>query len=280
MYGAKDEYLDPDWKVTPVTRETQNERLILPETAKFPRQSLKAVVKLVTMTATLDPQFYNVAEIRKIVNLLMRMTTDPIIGDVKSLLGSTIVALLDAIPADDWEVERHCLCDEIIQTLGTSMPFILLALRQLPSLSMRVALLRRGIALSYLGLPPIPAGEVAPDLEELHRALFVDKGFLVNSTTNYKDLGRRIQIFGFCLDDEQMIASYGRIALEPLLKKLRMMHGRIVDVRAAFMERTLTKDMIQRLYIRLYYAGIHRQSKDYILRSCAGDTLLSLEYWY
>ncbi|KAG0354965.1 hypothetical protein BGZ54_001359 [Gamsiella multidivaricata] len=140
MYGAKDEYLDPDWKVTPVTRETQNERLIrktaalhafssayrstlldeilkintgslfrlyvlVPETAKFPRQSLKAVVKLVTMTATLDPQFYNVAEIRKIVNLLMRMTTDPIIGDVKSLLGSTIVALLDAIPADDWEVE-------------------------------------------------------------------------------------------------------------------------------------------------------------------------------
>ena len=39
------------------------------------------------------------------MNLLLRMTTDPIIGDVKSLLGSTMVALLDIIPAEDWDQE-------------------------------------------------------------------------------------------------------------------------------------------------------------------------------
>ncbi|KAG0304970.1 hypothetical protein BGZ98_004759 [Dissophora globulifera] len=190
MYGTKDEYLGQHWSVKPVTRETRNERIILPETAKFPRQNLKAVLKLVNLTATLDPQFYQVDEIRMIVSLLLRMTTDPIIGDIKSVLGSTIVALLDAIPAHAWESE----------------------------------------------------------------------GFAVKPETNYTDLGRRMQVFGFCLDDEQIIASYGRKALEPVLQKLRMMHGRIVDIRAAFMERTLTKDVIQRLYMRLYYAGIHRQT--------------------
>ncbi|KAF9166145.1 hypothetical protein BGX20_000321 [Mortierella sp. AD010] len=258
-YGAKEEYLEQDWKVTPVTRTTRSERLILPDTKKFPRQNLKAVIKLVNMTATLDPQFYQVVEIRKILNLLLRITTDPIIGDIKSLLGSTMVALLDAIPAGSWESERHILCEEIIQTLGTSLPFMLLVLHQLPSLSMRITLLRRSIAVAYLNQPRIPGGEIAPNLEELHRALFVDRGFLINSETVYRDLGRRIQVFGFCLDDEQMIANYGRKALEPLLKKLRLMHGKIVDVRAAFMERTWAKDMIQRLYMRLYYAGIHRQ---------------------
>ncbi|KAI8602144.1 hypothetical protein EDD21DRAFT_372675 [Dissophora ornata] len=260
-FGAKEEYLDQNWRVEPVTRETRNERLILPETKKFPRQNLKAVIKLVNMTATLDPQFYDFAEIRKIMSLLLRMTTDPIIGGIKSLLGSTMVALLDAIPAHTWETERHRLCEDAIHTLGTSLPFMLLALNQLPSLSMRITLLRRSIALAYLQQPPIPTGETAPVLEELHRALFVDKGFEINSETNYLDLGRRMQVFGFCLDDEQMIASYGRKALEPMLKKLRMMHGKIVDIRAAFMERTLTKDIIQRLYMRLYYAGIHRQGK-------------------
>ncbi|KAF9198176.1 hypothetical protein BGZ49_001092, partial [Haplosporangium sp. Z 27] len=225
-YGAKDEYLDQDWKVAPVTRETRSERLI---------------------------------QIRKIVNLLLRMTTDPIIGDIKSLLGTTLVALLDAIPANSWETELHILCSEIIQTLGTSSPFILLVLRQLPSLSLRITLLRRSIALEYLGQPKISTVNMSPDLNELHRALFVDKGFAVNSETVYKELGRRIQIFGFCLDDEQMVAAYGRKELEPLLKKLRFMHGKIIDVRAAFMERTWAKDMIQRLYMRLYYAGIHRQ---------------------
>ncbi|KAF9963412.1 hypothetical protein BGZ65_003577 [Modicella reniformis] len=260
MYGVKDECLEQQWKVAPVTPETRRERTILPETKKFPRLNLKAVIKLINMSATLDPQFYNIAEIRKIMNLLLRMTTDPIISDIKSQIGSTMVALLDAIPADEWETERYRLCEEIKQTLGTSLPFMLLALRQLPSLSVRITLLRRSIALSYLEQPPIPAGMMAPNLEELHRALFVDRGFWINSETNYSDLGRRVQVLGLCLDDEQMIAAYGRKALEPLMRKLRMMHGKIVDIRAAFMDRTIAKDVIQRLYMRMYYAGIHRQS--------------------
>ncbi|KAF9918504.1 hypothetical protein BX616_008349 [Lobosporangium transversale] len=259
MYGANDKCLTQDWRATPVTKETRNQRLILPETKSFPRQNLKSIIKLVNITATLNPQFYDFVEIQKIMNLLLRMTTDPIIGDIKSLLGSTMVALLDIIPESDWDSKRQQLCESIIFTLGTSLPFILLVLNQLPSLSLRITLLRRSIALAYLQQPPIPPGGTAPNLDELHRALFIDKGFLVGPETNYKDLGRRIKVLGYCLDDEQMIAGYGRSALEPLLKKLRRMHGRIVDVRAAFMERTLTKDIIQRLYMRIYYAGIHRQ---------------------
>ncbi|KAF9948907.1 hypothetical protein BGZ72_009220 [Mortierella alpina] len=269
LYGANNEYLEPEWTVAPVTAETKLEREILPDSAQFPRQNLKAVIKLINMTATLDPHFYDTDGVRRIMNLLLRMTTDPIIGDIKSLLGSTMVALLDIIPAEEWEQERHRLCEDILRTLGTSLPFVLLLLRQLPSLSLRISLLRRGIALAYLDLPPIADGKVAPDLDELFKALFVDKGFLINSKTNYQDLGRRMQVYGFCLDDERMIAAYGPAALEPLMRKLRMMHGKIIDARAAFMDRTATKDIIQRLYMRIYYSGIHRQS--------ARQTTLSFE---
>ncbi|KAG0220954.1 hypothetical protein BGX31_010335 [Mortierella sp. GBA43] len=213
IYGARDECLEQRWEVTPITSETPRERSILPETKRFPQSNLNAVIKLINMTATLDPQFYDTTEIRRIMSLLLRMTTDPIIGDVKSQIGSTMVALLDAIPLQAWETE-----------------------------------------------PPLPPGMMAPNLEELHRALYVDRGFMINSETDYVNLGRRMQVFGFCLDDEQMIASYGRKALEPLLTRLRAMHGKIVDLRAAFMDRTIAKDMIQRLYMRMYYAGVHRQT--------------------
>jgi hypothetical protein len=40
------------------------------------------------------------------------MTTDPIIGDMKSHIGAAMVALLDAIPADVWETEVTILLYE------------------------------------------------------------------------------------------------------------------------------------------------------------------------
>ncbi|KAF9155381.1 hypothetical protein BG015_010031 [Linnemannia schmuckeri] len=235
MYGAKEECLDEDWQVTPVTSETKNERTIEPDTPKFPRQNLRAILKLVNLTATLDPQFYDSTEIRKIISVLLRMTTDPIIGDIKSLLGSTLAALLDAIPVHSWDFERNCICQETLKALGTSSAFLLLTLHQLPAISDRIALLRRSIALAYLNQPPIPPGEVAPDLNELHRALFVDRLLQADRKADFKAVGRRFQIYGYCLDDEEILAGYGRKALEPLSRKLIITHGRI---RAAFMERT------------------------------------------
>ncbi|KAG0050737.1 hypothetical protein BGZ83_004484 [Gryganskiella cystojenkinii] len=259
LYGAKEECLEVEWSVTPVTSETKRERNISTETAKFPVQNLKAIIKLINLTATLDPLFYDEDEIRRIISMLLRMTTDPIIGDVKSELGSALAALLGAVPQPLWEEEHRKICNETLQIFGTSLPFVLLALHQLPSLSDRMSLLRRSIAVAYLKVPPISPNQTVPDLNELHRTLFIDRGFEVGPETDYRALGQRVQVFSFCLDDDQMIAGYGRTALEPVIRKLKLMHGKIIDVRAAFMERTLTKDIIQRLYMRLYYAGIHRQ---------------------
>ena len=90
-----------------------------------------------------------------------------------------------------------------------------------------MALLRRSIALAYLGQPPIPAGEIAPNINELHRALYVDRGLQARPNTDYKAMGRRFQIYGFCLDDEQILSGYGRKELESLVQKLRTIHGRI-----------------------------------------------------
>ncbi|KAG9070098.1 hypothetical protein KI688_009429 [Linnemannia hyalina] len=226
-----EEFLDEDWQVTPVTSETKNERTIEPDTPKFPRQNLRAVIKLVNLTATLDPQFYDLAEIRKIISILLRMTTDPIIGDIKSLLGATLAALLDAIPAHSWDAERNRICQETLKSLGTSSAFLLLTLHQLPALSDRIALIRRSIALAYLNQPPIPPGEVAPDLNELHRALFVDQLLQADRKADFKAVGRRFQIYGYCLDDEEILAGYGYKQLEPLSRKLIITHGRIyVDV--------------------------------------------------
>ncbi|KAG0296637.1 hypothetical protein BGZ96_008936 [Linnemannia gamsii] len=271
MYGTKEEYFDDDWQVTPVTNDTKNERTIEPDTPKFPRQNLRAVIKLVNLTATLDPQFYDTTEIRKIISMLLRMTTDPIVGDIKSLLGSTLAALLDAIPVHSWDVERNRICQETLRSLGTSAAFMLLTLHQLPSLSGRIALLRRSIALAYLNLPPIPAGEVAPDINELHRALFVDRGLQGGRQADFKAVGRRYQIYGFCLDDEEILAGYGRKELEPLSRKLIIIHGRINDKSAISLERTRTKELIQRIFVRLEMV-VQKQKEANTAQSTLGYT--------
>ncbi|KAI9241839.1 MAG: hypothetical protein BYD32DRAFT_4598 [Podila humilis] len=227
LYGAKDEYLSPEWQVTPVTQQTPSERIATSDTPKFPKYNLKTIINLVNMTATIDPLFYSAAEIRKIVVLLLRVTTDPIIGDIKSLLGAALVALLEAIPDDAWESERHILCQEINASLGTSLPFILLVLRRLPSLSERMVTIRRNLALIHLGFTPMHKDQVAPNLEEIHRALFLNEKFLANSKTDYKALGYRFQVLSYCLDDDHMISTYGPQALIPVVNKLKQMHGRI-----------------------------------------------------
>ncbi|KAF9127282.1 hypothetical protein BGW39_005976 [Mortierella sp. 14UC] len=260
MYGAKEEHLDEEWQVTPVTSDTKAERAIDPDTIKFPRQNLKAVLKMINLTATLDPQFYDNTEIRRITSLLLRMTTDPIIGDIKSLLGSTLTALLDAVPIHSWDAERNRICEETLKSLGTSAAFLLLTLHQLPSLSDRITLLRRSIALAYLKQPPIPAGQVAPDINELHRALFVDRELQALRNSDYTALGRRYQIYGFCLDDEQILAGYGRRDLELLSKKLQIIHGRISDAKAAHLDRTRTKEYIQRIVVRLEMVILQKES--------------------
>ncbi|KAG0031271.1 hypothetical protein BGZ82_007059 [Podila clonocystis] len=260
LYGAKDEDLTPEWQATPVTQQTLTERVATSNTPKFPKNNLRTIINLVNLTATIDPLFYSADEIRKIVLLLLRITTDPIIGDIKSLLGSTLVSLLEAFPADTWELERHILCQEINASLGTSLPFILLVLRRIPSLSKRMVTIRRNLALIYLGFSPMQKDQIAPNLDEIHRALFLDPQFLANSKTDYKALGHRFEVLSYCLDDDHMISTYGPEAVTPVVNKLKQMHGRIVDVRAAFMDRTQAKDVIQRLSTRLYYAGIHRQA--------------------
>ncbi|KAF9909217.1 hypothetical protein EC991_008978 [Linnemannia zychae] len=260
IYGAKEEYLEEKWQVTPVTSDTKAERAIDSDTPKFPRQNLRAVLKLINLTATLDPQFYDNTEIRKITGLLLRMTTDPIIGDIKSLLGSTLAALLDAVPIHSWDTE------EILKSLGTSAAFLLLTLHQLPSLSGRITLLRRSIALAYMNQPPIPAGQVAPDINELHRALFVDRELQALRNSDYAALGRRYQIYGFCMDDEQILAGYGRRDVELVSKKLQIIHGRISDAKAAHLDRTRTKEYIQRIIVRLEMVILQKESAQSTLK--------------
>ncbi|KAK3847352.1 MAG: hypothetical protein J3R72DRAFT_163356 [Linnemannia gamsii] len=207
-----------------------------------------------------SPQFYDNTEIRKITSLLLRMTTDPIIGDIKSLLGSTLAALLDAIPVHSWDTERDRICEETLNSLGTSAAFLLLTLHQLPSLSGRIALLRRSIALAYLKQPSIPAGQVAPDINELHRALFVDRELQALRQSDYSALGRRYQIYGFCMDDEQILAGYVRRDLEMVSKKLQIIHGRISDAKAAHLDRTRAKEYIQRIIVRLEMVLLQKEA--------------------
>ncbi|CAG8487501.1 4129_t:CDS:10 [Gigaspora margarita] len=70
---------------------------------------------------------------------------------------------------------------------------------------------------------------------------------------------RRLLAFKSLFTLKQMISE--KNIVEEIIQRLKYLHGKIVDMRAAFMDRTKAKDLIHRLYMRLYYVTSNRRGK-------------------
>ncbi|BFZ60468.1 hypothetical protein YB2330_001504 [Saitoella coloradoensis] len=72
----------------------------------------------------------------------------------------------------------------------------------------------------------------------------------LNSETDYIELGLRLQILDIAIESpEEAEIPAARI----LAEHLKLMHGRIIDSRAAFISRSEAKDVLQRIFLRLAY---------------------------
>ncbi|KAG0256961.1 hypothetical protein DFQ27_005381 [Actinomortierella ambigua] len=257
-YGAKEDVMAAQWKIAPITAETKPQRILKSRSPPFPKDNLVRVITLVHECALSRPSAYSCEDIRMMVNTLLRIVTDPIVGDTKTSVMTAIGSLLNAIPEAAREEQRTLLVQETIHAFGDSLSFMLLILSYWPCTNAWTMLTRRSIAVAYLNLTPIPPGSMKPALKDITDFVLDSPVFDRNDKTDYRRMTNTVRMLGYCVDDDAIIATYDHKELRELILILRQLHGKIVDIRAAFLDRTHAKDALQRLFTRLYYAGVHR----------------------
>ncbi|CAG8626170.1 10641_t:CDS:10 [Paraglomus brasilianum] len=198
-------------------------------------------------------------DIRKAISALVRLSFDVRLRCISSDLELAIGSLLDAIDGSQWTAQVKLLCKDITWSIGGSLYFNIALLERLP-VSKRGLLLRRLLAFNFLlskkaipwSLDKIDVSQ--PISLEPILILFSDSSptFKITKNTDYDELAMLVSILGFALDDESQLRQNKQVT-EELISKIKQLQGKIVDHKAAFIDRTKSKDVIQRLFMRLYY---------------------------
>lgn len=101
---------------------------------------------------------------------------------------------------------------------------------------------------TYLQSPSL-----SPFADMVTPALMSKSPFRISSKTDYYDLHNRVDILGTVLTDIRLYSATEDVNIERIMTGLEHLHGKIVDARAAFIERTRAKDALQRLRLRVYF---------------------------
>ncbi|CAG8505881.1 7918_t:CDS:10, partial [Acaulospora morrowiae] len=231
-------------------------------------RNLRSLLKIITpLLENSWLSFSHLEEIRRAIVIILRLSLD---GRMTSILGEveTIVdALLQRLEDADWNSQAKFVCKDIISACGNDTQFKVAMLSNLP-VSTRGRLIRRLLSFYFL----FSVSSIKFDLDELDVSkppkiehlsdLFKDgvKTFKIHNETNYRELYNNILFLGYTMDDATQILSE-KDKVEEIIKYLRHLHGKIVDMRAAFMDRTKAKDLIQRLFMRLFCVTSYRRGK-------------------
>ncbi|RIB17523.1 hypothetical protein C2G38_1427583 [Gigaspora rosea] len=225
---------------------------------------LKTIVPLVENRFL---KFSDYEEIRQAIYVVLRMSLDRRMSLISSYIERIVDSFLNLFKEDDWGSQAKLICEDIVSTCGGTTKFNAVTIENLP-ISIRGRLLRRLLAFKSLFTLSLKTWDLATvditkplSLEPLLSS-FDDNEFMfkININTNYNELYYKVLLLNFAIDDEEQMTSEKNI-VEEIIQRLKYLHGKIVDMRAAFMDRTKAKDLIHRLYMRLYYVTSNRRGK-------------------
>ncbi|CAG8506428.1 4920_t:CDS:10 [Funneliformis caledonium] len=212
--------------------------------------------------------FSNSEEIRKSIIVLLRLPLDKRLMSLSNEVEQVVISLLAMFQEDQWMEQAKLICNEIEFSCGSITQFKVAIIENLP-ITNRGRLLKHFLAVRFLigCASPLPQqmdiiNVMQPGILNTLLYLFQDHStiFKIKDDTNYNELYHHILLLSYALDDEALLRK-AKETVEEIIKMLKILHGKIVDMRAAFMDRTKTKDLIQRLYVRLYYISSRQGEK-------------------
>ncbi|ORX87184.1 hypothetical protein K493DRAFT_319699 [Basidiobolus meristosporus CBS 931.73] len=120
----------------------------------------------------------------------------------------------------------------------------------------------------FLRLTLNPEGTSTPSLQggdtwgEVARMIIDNTKFTIHQDTNYRELYLIIILLDFIFGDESELAQSPK-SVQMISTFLRRLNSKIVDSKAAFLDRTRVKDIIQRLSVRLFFAVSQARDTNY-----------------
>ncbi|CAG8629932.1 12086_t:CDS:10, partial [Acaulospora colombiana] len=188
-------------------------------------------------------------QIRRAIIVILRLSLDSRLTSISGEVEKVIDSLLQSIHEDDWNSQVKLVCEDIISTCRNDTQFKVAILENLPA-SSRGRLVRRLLSFYSLFSSVDSSNfsfakiDVSKPLNlDLLLDLFSDEVtiFKIRGDTNYKELYHNVIILGYTLDDSIQMSSEKDV-VEIIIRNLRNLHGKIVDMRAAFMDRTKRTD--------------------------------------
>ncbi|RIA91827.1 hypothetical protein C1645_103700 [Glomus cerebriforme] len=224
------------------------------------RQLLKTLVPMIDNRLF---TFSSSEEIRSAIIVLLRLPLDKRLLSLSSEIGQVLNSLLARFQEDQWIEQAKLICDDVEFSCGSITQFKVAIVENLP-ISNRGRLLKRFFAFRFLfdsesqqmSIHDVTEPKILKSLLDHFRDSLTI--FKIKDETNYTDLYNYVLLIDYALDDELLLRK-AEDTIEEIIKMLKNLHGKIVDMRAAFMERTKAKDLIQRLYMRLYYISSHKR---------------------
>nr|CAG8547376.1 13371_t:CDS:10 [Entrophospora candida] len=247
--------------------ETDTSLSEFPYLALF-RLSLKSIISLVDVGWLM---FKDVEEIRTAIVIILRLCLDARLIQTYRMIEQLISSLLNLIPDDEWIQQLKLLCEDITSLCVTnSLSFQIATIDSLPA-SSRGLLLKQVLSLKCLfvmakstsfklsNLNLSKPSLIKPIWDLFHKS----DVFKIRDDTNYKDLYDMIILISYVIDDIDQIKAEENFVKE-IIEKLKRLHGRINDTKAAFLDRTKTKDLMLNLYMRLHYIIYHKRERTQI----------------
>ncbi|CAG8470356.1 5864_t:CDS:10 [Ambispora leptoticha] len=231
--------------------------------------NVRLILRLLhVLTENKSLRFQDNDEIRLAIIVISRMILDRRLWSIYDEIEQTIASFLELFDEENWPVQAKLICEDITYSCGDQTQFKVKILNNFPVID-RGLLLRQILAFRFLfnyeddtklwnltELDLTRPISLQPLLD-----LFQDTRnmFKIRPDTNYYELSDFITVLSFALNDDQQLRSEKDV-IEEIIKKLNHLHGKIMDMRAAFLDRTKAKDNTQRLLLRLHYIINYRRT--------------------
>ncbi|KAK9721201.1 hypothetical protein K7432_003595 [Basidiobolus ranarum] len=271
IFGANPEFLDYGFKfidhLSPVGSAIDGTNAsTLEESSTHPPSlpvfNLQLSIRLIVYSIKRGARHYKPEEIHQFIRLLMILLLDNTLTELfYDIEISLNVLLSEFFSEEDWALECRKIVEYIAKCFEGSLRHQIRLLETLSKYSARGKQIRRELSLKFLHLTLDTENPHQMVLErpgnnmwsEVAQMIIDNPRFVIHQDTNYRELYLIVILLDFIFDDEEEMAQSPK-PVQMISAFLRKLNGKIVDSKAAFLDRTRVKDIIQRLSVRLFFA--------------------------
>ncbi|KAL1924241.1 uncharacterized protein VTP21DRAFT_7276 [Calcarisporiella thermophila] len=253
-FGAMEDSLKQEVLLRDVV-EKNLEKRTLPNLLNF-----KLFIRLLGDSVASRRAYYSLESIRYLIIILLRCSLDRCVLEVLFDIEVALKLILDAFSQGEWNMQMISISQRLLSSCRHSPCLVAKMLKALSPVHPRSQALRSLVA--YQFLVPNERGSISMNKDEAVQKISLlplvellsslNSPFHIDEKTNYEDIYWHAVLLGYVLFSKEVLDS-DKESAKKIITRLRQIHDRIQDGRATFLDRSKAKEIIQRLFMRLFY---------------------------